>query len=86
MSGCDELMGEKRQLLEERLEYSIQNQRRKEGMAEMSEGEKHDFLDLMRSMLAFRPEDRILAKEVLESAWMKKWANPVLESMESKTK
>jgi hypothetical protein len=36
MSGCDELMGEKRQLLEERLEYSIQNQRRKEGMAEMS--------------------------------------------------
>jgi serine/threonine-protein kinase SRPK3 len=55
-------------------------------MAEMSEGEKHDFLDLMRLMLEFRPEDRISAKEVLESAWMKKWANPVLESMESKTK
>jgi hypothetical protein len=40
----------------------------------------------MGSMLEFRPEDRISAKEVLESAWMKKWANPVLESMESKTK
>jgi hypothetical protein len=55
-------------------------------MAEMSEGEKHDFLDLMRSMLAFRPEGRISAKEVLESVWVKKCANPVLESMESKTK
>jgi serine/threonine-protein kinase SRPK3 len=65
--------GEKRQLLEERLEYSIQEPRKKEGMAEMSEEEKHNFLQLMRAMLAFSSEDRMSAKDVLESAWVRKW-------------
>jgi hypothetical protein len=42
-------------------------------MAEMSEEEKHNFLQLMRAMLAFSSEDRMSAKDVLESAWVRKW-------------
>ncbi|KAH7414289.1 kinase-like domain-containing protein [Phaeosphaeria sp. MPI-PUGE-AT-0046c] len=78
--------GQSRRLLEERLEYSIQEPRRDHKMEEMSEKEKQDFLVLMRSMLSFRPEDRPSAQEVLRSEWMQKWGNPVLESMQDTLK
>ncbi|KAM5443150.1 hypothetical protein MferCBS31731_002026 [Microsporum ferrugineum] len=41
--------------------------------------EKAAFLDLMRRMLVFRPEERPTAKEVLELEWMVKWALPDFE-------
>jgi serine/threonine protein kinase len=78
--------GRPRRLLEERLEYSIQEPRRDWNMAEMSEEEKHDFLVLIRSMLSFEPENRPSAQQVLESRWMQKWANPVWESTENNMK
>ena len=70
------------QSLEERLEYLIQESRRGCGMAEMNEEEKQAFLELMRSMVKFRPEDRVSAQQVLESRWMQNWAIPAFESME----
>lgn len=36
-------------------------------------------LDLMRRMLAFRPEERLTAEEVLKSEWMQKWVLPGVE-------
>jgi hypothetical protein len=71
-----------RRLLEDRVEYAIQEPRKEYGMAEMDKEEKQAFLALMRSMLAFRPDDRVPAQQVLESSWVQKWAKPALESME----
>lgn len=36
-------------------------------------------LDLMRRMLAFRPEERLTAEEVLRSEWMRRWVLPDVE-------
>ncbi|PWY82118.1 hypothetical protein BO70DRAFT_405311 [Aspergillus heteromorphus CBS 117.55] len=44
------------------------------------EGKERDaFLDLIRRMLAFRPEERISIEEVLKSEWMVEWALPDYE-------
>jgi serine/threonine protein kinase len=73
--------GSPRQLLEDRLEYSIQKARKKHRMAEMDEEEKQAFLELMKSMLSFKPGARPSAQQVLESNWVQKWAMPALESI-----
>lgn len=49
--------------------------RRKMG-GEIGEHEKVEFLNLMRRMLAFRPEGRPTIAEVLNSDWMLRWALP----------
>jgi serine/threonine protein kinase len=59
--------------LEESFETGVQKWRRKVG-GEIEESEKSAFLDLMRRMLSFRPEERPTAEEVLMSDWMVKWA------------
>ncbi|KAF9250465.1 hypothetical protein DTO013E5_5514 [Penicillium roqueforti] len=65
--------------LEERFEICIQKWRRKFVGSEIEEDEKAAFLDLMRRMLSFRPEERPTAEEVLMSDWMVKWALPDCE-------
>ncbi|GCB20743.1 serine/threonine-protein kinase spk-1 [Aspergillus awamori] len=63
---------------EESFEIDIQKWRRKwRGVIE--EEEKAVFLDVIRRMLAFRPEERPTAEDVLESEWMIKWALPDYE-------
>ncbi|KAJ5836588.1 hypothetical protein N7447_002614 [Penicillium robsamsonii] len=64
--------------LEESFEIGVQKWRRKMG-GEIEEEEKAAFLDLMRRMLSFRPEERPTAEEVLMSDWMVKWALPDCE-------
>ncbi|CAG8028041.1 unnamed protein product [Penicillium olsonii] len=59
--------------LEESFEIGVQKWRRKVG-SEIEESEKSAFLDLMRRMLSFRPEERPTAEDVLMSDWMVKWA------------
>ena len=61
--------------LEESFEIGVQKWRRRRG-SEIKEREKVAFLDLMRRMLSFRPEERPTADEVLASEWMVKWARP----------
>ncbi|KAK1143771.1 hypothetical protein N8T08_006172 [Aspergillus melleus] len=64
--------------LKESFETGVQKWRRKVG-GEISANEKAAFLDLMRHMLSFRPEERPTAEEVLQSEWMVKWALPDYE-------
>ncbi|OQD61597.1 hypothetical protein PENPOL_c016G04662 [Penicillium polonicum] len=64
--------------LQESFEIGIQKWRKRVG-DEMTENEKSAFLDLMRRMLQFRPEERLTAEEVLSSEWMVKWALPDYE-------
>ncbi|CAI4212869.1 unnamed protein product [Parascedosporium putredinis] len=54
-------------------------QREEESLGVFDEAEKTAILDLMRKMLAFRPEDRPIADEVLNSEWMTKWVLPDVE-------
>lgn len=64
--------------LDESFEIDVQKWRRRVG-SEIEENEKAAFLDLMRRMLSFRPEERPTAEEVLMSDWMVKWAFPDYE-------
>ena len=56
----------------------MQKWRRKNG-SEIVEDEKAAFLNLMRRMLVFRPQERPTADEVLQLEWMVKWGWPDYE-------
>lgn len=64
--------------LEEWFEVAVQKWRQQEGN-EIGEEEKAAFLDLMRQMLVYRPEERLTADQVLQSDWMVRWALPEYE-------
>lgn len=76
-SGCptESHVIDKWPTLEESFETGVQEWRHKWG-GEIEGSEKAAFLDLMRRMLSFRPEERPTAEEVLMSEWMVKWALP----------
>ncbi|WQF77233.1 Putative protein kinase [Colletotrichum destructivum] len=61
---------------DQRFEDSIQEPGHDEGMETLDERERDALFDMVRWMLAFRPEDRPSARQVLETAWMKNWAIP----------
>ncbi|KAL1856546.1 hypothetical protein Plec18170_003514 [Paecilomyces lecythidis] len=65
--------------IEDAFEECVQHYRRKLKRGEFDEEEPAAILDLMRRMLAFRPEDRPPVEEVLQSEWMVKWALPDFE-------
>lgn len=65
--------------IDKAFEESVQTYRRKLGVGEFEREEAAAILDLMRQMLAFRPEERPTAEEVLQSEWMVKWVLPELE-------
>lgn len=65
--------------LEEAFEEFVQKYRRKrEAAGAFGVEETRAILSLMRSMLKFRPEERLTIDEVLKSEWMVKWALPEL--------
>lgn len=66
--GCptESYKGNRWPALQESFEVGVQKWRRKVG-DEIGEDEKTALLDLMRRMLAFRPEERLTVDEVLES-------------------
>ncbi|KAG7413893.1 SRSF protein kinase 3 [Fusarium oxysporum f. sp. rapae] len=64
-----------------RFERCVQQGRRESGMEPMSKDEKEAFIDMMKKMITFRPEDRVSAKDLLESRWMKQWALPELKKL-----
>lgn len=41
--------------------------------------EKEALLDLLQSMVRYRPEQRLTIQGVMDSTWMKKWALPEFE-------
>ncbi|KAI3332848.1 kinase-like domain-containing protein [Ustulina deusta] len=62
-----------------RFEEWLQELRRYCGMDTVGEEEKAALLDLLRWMLAWKPEERPSSEEVLDTVWMKKWALPAYE-------
>lgn len=66
--------------LEARLENLIQKPRLDAGFTGMEPDEKLAFMDMIRSMLKFRPEERARTPEILECDWIVKWAMPQFES------
>lgn len=64
---------------DQRFEEAIQDPRRRQDFDVMSEGEKEAFCDMIKSILKFRPEERLTAEGVLRSQWMTEWAIPDAE-------
>lgn len=67
--------------IEEAFTDYVQKYRKKYCVGEFDGEETAAILDLMRRMLAFRPEERPTTDEVLQSEWMVKWALPEWKSM-----
>ncbi|KAF5009824.1 hypothetical protein FDECE_3983 [Fusarium decemcellulare] len=66
---------------EDRMERCVQQARRENRMEEISSEEKEAFMEMMKRMIVFRPEDRASARELLDSRWMKQWALPELRKI-----
>ncbi|KAK2760154.1 hypothetical protein FQN53_007938 [Emmonsiellopsis sp. PD_33] len=62
--------------INEAFEEGVQKYRRMGKIGEFDSEEASAIMDLMCRMLAFRPEDRPSAEEVLNSDWMVRWALP----------
>lgn len=61
---------------EDRFESHIQRPRRDVGIPGFEVEEKRAVMDMLRSMLSFRPERRLTLESILECEWMVKWALP----------
>ncbi|KAK1145750.1 hypothetical protein N8T08_003988 [Aspergillus melleus] len=57
---------------------SIQDPRQGSAMEGIGEAEKSALLAMVKGMLAFRPDERLTAMEVLGSGWMRRWGLPAL--------
>lgn len=66
---------------EDRFEDSIQQPRKDAGMPLFDMTEKKAISQMLRPMLAYRPEDRPSTKDILESKWMVEWALPEFEKV-----
>ncbi|KAB8201510.1 kinase-like protein [Aspergillus parasiticus] len=64
-----------------RFEAHIQRPRRKVGITEFDLVEKIAVIDMLQSMLSFKPEARPTAQDVLQFSWMVNWALPEYEKM-----
>lgn len=62
-----------------RFDMTIQEPRIGEGTAQMDEHEGCAFIEVIKGMLRFRPEERMTSEQVLRSDWMRKWALPAAE-------
>lgn len=65
--------------LDTAFEEWVQVYRRDGGMGEFGNEETAAILRLMRSTLAYRPEERPTIAQILESEWMVEWVLPDLE-------
>ncbi|KAK5998794.1 Serine/threonine-protein kinase SRPK-like protein [Cladobotryum mycophilum] len=63
------------------VEDSLQKSRRDRQVGELCKEETAALTSMLRSMLKFKPEERITAEQVLESEWMRKWALPEFEKI-----
>lgn len=70
--------------LEQRFIDSLRQPRQEFKMQEVGDVEKVALLSMLRAMLAFNPEDRPTADDVLKYEWMQKWALPELARIKDK--
>lgn len=66
---------------EARFNNSVQEPRQENKMDDVGEDEKTALFAMLKAMLAFRPDGRLTAAEILETEWMRKWALPMLEKV-----
>ncbi|KAK4208989.1 Serine/threonine-protein kinase [Rhypophila decipiens] len=64
---------------ERRFEGWVQSPRRDFGMEVMGQEEAHAFMDMLKTMVVWRPEERPTAEDFMDMEWMKKWAIPAYE-------
>ncbi|KAJ5375026.1 kinase-like domain-containing protein [Penicillium concentricum] len=67
--------------LEQRFNDSVRQPRQEFRMDELDEIEKVALLSMLKAMLAFDPEERPTAQEVLNCEWIQKWALPELSQV-----
>ncbi|KAJ5543729.1 hypothetical protein N7513_007237 [Penicillium frequentans] len=68
-----------RRTWEDRFGDCIQEHRAEAGLETVTEQEKGAFETMLRSMLVFRPNERVTAQRVLHSEWVKGWGQLALE-------
>ena len=66
---------------EQRFEWNVQSWRRFYKFEEVSEEEKAALINMLKAMLTFKPGDRVTAKQIVKSKWMKEWALPELSRL-----
>lgn len=64
---------------DQRFDYCIQEPRAEAGLETVAERERRAFKAMLLSMLAFRPNERATAQQVLRSEWMEDWGLPTLD-------
>ena len=69
--------------LDNAFDEGLQAYRKMGNAALVADDERAAFLDLLRRMMVYRPEDRITIEGVLQSEWMQKWALPALAEAEA---
>lgn len=65
--------------LEDCFEREIQESRQKNGVGQFGNEETAALLRMLRLMLAFKPEERATAANILDSKWMTTWGLPAFE-------
>ncbi|EPE07866.1 protein kinase domain-containing protein [Ophiostoma piceae UAMH 11346] len=69
--------------LDEAFDKGVQAFRASHNVGVFSDDERAAFLDLIRRMMAYRPEDRLTIEGVLQSEWMQTWALPAFAEAEA---
>ncbi|OAA68577.1 Protein kinase-like domain protein [Niveomyces insectorum RCEF 264] len=64
---------------EQRFEDGIQMPRRDRGWDTIGAAEQAALWSMLRGMLVFQPEDRLSADQVIDTAWMQRWALPAYD-------
>lgn len=63
----------------QRFEDIIQEPRREKNLEVMDLEEKEAFLEMIRPMVEYRPDNRPTADDILSTPWMRRWAIPEYE-------
>lgn len=58
-------------IIDERFHYCVQESRAETGFEVVIEEEKKAFIDMIRSMLVYKPRERATAQQVTYSDWVK---------------
>ncbi|KAF3481304.1 uncharacterized protein GIQ15_04063 [Arthroderma uncinatum] len=64
---------------EKRFSSDVEEPRRECSMEKIGDAEKAALFNMLKEMLAFRPNERLTSAEALNSKWMQEWALPELE-------
>lgn len=67
--------------LEARFEFMVKEPRREEDLQIFQDDEEAAMLEMLRTMLAYKPSKRINAQDLLWTEWMVRWGQPAMDDM-----